>query len=155
MAPAPFSLTSSAFTGGETIPKRYTCDGEDVSPPLSWSGAPGGAGSAPVAYALIVDDPDAGGFVHWVAVDIPGTATELPEGVRGPEAGTQGRNDFRRTGYGGPCPPRGRAHRYVFQLLALSKPLGLSGAPTAEDVRRAAAGVTLAETTLSATYSRA
>jgi Raf kinase inhibitor-like YbhB/YbcL family protein len=154
MAPTPFTLTSSAFTGGGTIPKRYTCDGEDVSPPLSWSGVAGGAGEAPAAYALIVDDPDANEFVHWVAVDIPGASTQLPEGARGSAAGIQGRNDFGRTGYGGPCPPRGRAHRYVFQLLALSRTLGLKGTPTAQDVRRAAAGATLAEATLSATYTR-
>jgi Raf kinase inhibitor-like YbhB/YbcL family protein len=154
MAPTPFTLTSSAFTSGGTIPKRYTCDGEDVSPPLSWSGVAGGAGEAPAAYALIVDDPDANGFVHWVAVDIPGTSTQLPEGARGSAAGIQGRNDFGRTGYGGPCPPRGRPHGYVFQLLALSRTLGLKGTPTAQDVRRAAAGATLAEATLSATYTR-
>jgi Raf kinase inhibitor-like YbhB/YbcL family protein len=155
MAPSAFRLTSSAFTGGDTIPRRYTCDGEDVSPPLSWSGEPGGTGVAPAAYALIMDDPDAGGFVHWVAVDIPGGITELPQGVRGASAGVQGRNDFGRTGYGGPCPPRGRPHRYEFHLLALSRSLDLQGAPTAKDVRRAAAGVTLREATLSASYSRA
>ena len=155
MAPATFTLTSTAFTGGDTIPRRYTCDGEDVSPPLSWSGEPGGTGAPPAAYALIMDDPDASGFVHWVAVDIPGGITELPDGVRGASAGVQGRNDFDRIGYGGPCPPRGRPHRYVFQLLALSRTLGLKGTPTAQEVRRAAAEVTIAEATLSASYSRA
>jgi Raf kinase inhibitor-like YbhB/YbcL family protein len=151
MATARFTLTSSAFSEGGTIPRRYTCDGEDVSPPLRWSGAPDGT----AAFALIVDDPDASGFVHWVAADIPANTSELPEGARGSQAGDQGRNDFRRTGYGGPCPPRGRPHRYVFRLLALSKKLNLQGTPTADDVRRAARAVTLGEATLTASYTRA
>jgi hypothetical protein len=150
MATARFTLSSSAFTEGGTIPRRHTCDGEDVSPAVRWSGAPDGT----AAFALIVDDPDAGGFVHWLAVDIPGSSTELPEGVRGSQAGVQGRNDFGRTGYGGPCPPRGRPHRYVFQLVALSGNLGLQGTPTAQQVRRAAAEVTLGEAKLSASYTR-
>jgi Raf kinase inhibitor-like YbhB/YbcL family protein len=145
-----FTLTSSAITEGGRIPGRHTCDGEDVSPPLRWSGAPPGT----AAFALIVDDPDARGFVHWVAVNIPASTTELPEGVGGSQAGVQGRNDFRKTGYGGPCPPRG-THRYVFRLLALSQKLDVSGTPTADDVRRAARGVTLGEATLSASYTRA
>jgi hypothetical protein len=151
MASSRFTLTSSAFTEGGTIPRRYTCDGEDVSPPLNWSGAPQGT----AAFALIVDDPDASGFVHWVAADIPGNISELPEGARGSQAGVQGRNDFRRTGYGGPCPPRGRPHRYVFRLLALSSKLNLPGTPTADDVRRAARSVTVGDATLTASYTRA
>jgi hypothetical protein len=151
MATSRFTLSSSAFTEGSTIPRRYTCDGEDVSPPLRWSAAPAGT----AAFALIVDDPDANGFVHWVAADIPGSISALPEGAHGSDAGVQGRNDFRRTGYGGPCPPRGRPHRYVFQLLALSSKLNLQGTPTADDVRRAARSVTVGEATLTASYTRA
>ncbi len=144
------TLTSEAFEEGGSIPRRHSCDGEDVSPPLRWSGAPEGT----AAYAVIVEDPDARGFVHWVAVNIPGSATELPEGAHGPQAGVQGTNNFRRTGYGGPCPPSG-THRYVFRLLALSRPVDVSAAPTADEVRRAAAALTLGEATLSGTYTRA
>lgn len=149
-AAANFTLTSPVFQEGQQIPRRHSCDGEDVSPPLQWTGAPEGT----AAYALIVDDPDARGFVHWVAVNIPGTATELPEGASGAEAGVQGTNNFRRTGYGGPCPPSG-THRYVFRLLALSEQVQVSGTPTADEVRRAAAPVTLGEATLTGTYTRA
>jgi Raf kinase inhibitor-like YbhB/YbcL family protein len=144
-----FTLTSSAFTEGGSIPRKYTCDAENVSPPLAWSNPPSGT----AAYALIVDDPDARGFVHWVAFNIPGNTTQLAEGAKGAEAGTQGRTSFGRAGYGGPCPPSG-THHYVFQLLALSKQLSLSGAPTADEVRSAARSVTLGEAKLTGTYRR-
>ena len=105
-------ITSSAFKEGETIPAKYTCDGANVSPPLAWSGVPGGTKS----LAVIADDPDApvGTWVHWVLYDLPAGQNSLVEGVQG--AGLQGINDFRKTGYGGPCPPRGKPHRYFLSF---------------------------------------
>ncbi len=144
----PFVLSSPAFRVGGPIPREYTCDGEDRSPPLWWTGAPSGT----QAFALILDDPDARGFVHWVVVDLPASQRGLAEGAstdRG--AGLEGRNDFGRTRYGGPCPPSG-SHRYVFRLYALSRPLRLGGAPTAAEVRSAMRGAVLAEATLEAVY---
>ena len=147
-----FTLTSTAFTDGSAIPSRHTCDGDDVSPEISWSGAPEGT----AAFALVMDDPDANGFVHWVVVDFTGSATgALPEGVgSSPDAPRQGMNDFRRIGYGGPCPTSG-THRYVLVLYALSEPLELPGTPTGDDVRAALGGRVLAEARLTATYRRA
>ncbi len=143
-------LTSPVFVDGAAIPSRYTCDGANVSPPLAWSGAP----DATAGFALLVTDPDARGFVHWVATDIPLTARGLVEGASGTaSAGREGRNDFGRPGWGGPCPPSG-THRYVFELFALSAPLGLPGFPSAADVRRAMAGRVLAEARLTGTYRR-
>ena len=148
--PVTFSLASPAFADGTAIPRKYTCDSADVSPPLAWSGAPAGT----AAYALLVTDPDARGFVHWVAADIPGTATSLAEGATGTaSAGIEGRSDFGRAGWGGPCPPSG-THRYVFELYALSVPLRLAGRPSADDVRRAMAGRVLGKATLTGTYQR-
>ena len=141
-------LTSAAFDDGGPIPARYTCDAEDVSPPLRWSGAPDGT----TGFALIVDDPDARGFVHWVLADIPGDVTELGEG-EGDSVGTPGVNDFGRSGWGGPCPPRGE-HRYVFTLYALSEPLGLGSGASADAVRRALEGRVLGEATLATRDTR-
>jgi Raf kinase inhibitor-like YbhB/YbcL family protein len=107
-------LTSSAFTEGTSIPSRYTCDGENVSPPLAWSDVPDGT----AAFVLTVQDPDARDFVHWLLSNIPGDLRELPEG-QGDAIGTPGVNNFRATGWGGPCPPSGE-HRYVFTMYALS-----------------------------------
>jgi hypothetical protein len=151
MSDGEFRLTSTAFDEGGAIPRRHTCDGEDVSPSLEWSGVPDEARS----LVLIVDDPDARGFVHWVVYDVTATSTgALPEGFsESPDAPPQGMNDFRRSGYGGPCPPSG-THRYVFTLHALDEPTGLSGTPTAEEVRRGMEGRVVAETRLSATYTR-
>ncbi|HXG40480.1 MAG TPA: YbhB/YbcL family Raf kinase inhibitor-like protein [Candidatus Limnocylindrales bacterium] len=148
---APFTLTSTAFPEGGSIPRKYTCDGEDVSPELAWTGAPDGT----AALALIVDDPDARGFVHWVVVDLTGSASgALPEGISAsPDAPQQGRNDFGRIGWGGPCPPSG-THRYVFTLYALAEPLGLPGTPRAGEVRRAMEGRVLGTATLTGTYRR-
>lgn len=145
-------LYSPDFEDGGAIPRRHTCDGEDVSPAVSWEGAPPDT----VAMALIVDDPDARGFVHWVVFDMTGTATGgLADGVSAsPDAPPQGKNDFGRIGYGGPCPPSG-THRYVFTLYALSEELGLPGTPTADEVRAAARGRILAEARLTGTYERA
>jgi Raf kinase inhibitor-like YbhB/YbcL family protein len=109
-------ITSSAFAEGQPIPKRFTCDGANASPPLDWSGVPAGA----KALALIVDDPDApsGLFTHWIVVNLPPATKSLSEGGKTLPAGSgQGINDFGKNGYGGPCPPKGR-HRYVFHLYA-------------------------------------
>jgi Raf kinase inhibitor-like YbhB/YbcL family protein len=148
---AGFELTSPAFDEGGMIPGRFTCDGEDVSPALEWAGAPESVG----ALVLIVDDPDARGFVHWIVLDVTPTASGgLPEGVSAsPDAPRQGQNDFGRIGYGGPCPPSG-THRYVFNLYALDAPLNLAGSPGAPDVRAAMEGHVLAEAQLTARYSR-
>jgi hypothetical protein len=117
-----FELTSTAFKAGDTIPAKHTCEGADVSPPLAWTDPPPGTKS----LALVCDDPDApaGIWVHWVLWGLPATARALPEGVPTKPAlddgSAQGTNDFRRTGYGGPCPPRGHGfHRYFFRLYAL------------------------------------
>ncbi len=146
-----FTLTSPAFHAGGAIPRKYSCDGEDVSPPLQWQGAPANA----TAFALIVDDPDARGFVHWVAFDLTASASGgLPEAVSAsPDAPSQGTNDFGRIGWGGPCPPSG-THRYQFTLYALDGLLGLTGAPRAAQVRRAMEGHILSQATLEATYRR-
>ena len=146
----PFTLTSASFAPGGAIPRKFTCDGADVSPALSWAGVPGGA----VTLALIVDDPDARGFVHWVVFDIPASSPALSEGASSTAgAPPQGRNDFGKTGWGGPCPPSG-THRYVFTLLALDQKLALSGTPTADQLRAAAAGHILEQAVLSAKYTR-
>lgn len=146
-----FELTSPAFDAGAAIPGKFTCDGEDVSTALEWSGAPGDT----AALALIVDDPDARDFVHWVVFDMIGSQTGgLAEGVSSsPDAPNQGTNDFRRTGWGGPCPPSG-THRYRFTLYALDDVLGLAGTPTADDVRAAMQGHVLGQAELSGTYTR-
>ena len=148
---AGFHLTSPAFDEGGTIPRRFTCDGEDVSPALEWAGAPESVG----ALVLIVDDPDARGFGHWVLVDMDATGSGgLPEGVSAsPDAPRQGLNDFGRLGYGGPCPPSG-THRYTFSLYALDAPLNLAGTPRARDVRAAMEGHVLVQTELTASYTR-
>jgi Raf kinase inhibitor-like YbhB/YbcL family protein len=129
-----------------------------VSPALAWSGAPAGT----VAFALVADDPDAPGgtWVHWVLFNVPGGAVALPEGVSGtgvlPALGgaLQGRNDFRRIGYGGPCPPPGRAHRYFFRLYALDAALRLEAGADRPALDAAMRGHVLAETTLLGTYGR-
>jgi Raf kinase inhibitor-like YbhB/YbcL family protein len=144
------TLTSPSFGEGGTIPERHTCDDRDVSPALSWQGAPAGT----VAFALVMDDPDARGWVHWVVYDIPGgTLGSLSEGVRPKDLPPQGMTSFGRTGWGGPCPPSG-THHYVLTLYALSGPIGLSGAPCAAQVRAAAAPLTLDTATLTGTYKR-
>jgi Raf kinase inhibitor-like YbhB/YbcL family protein len=147
---AGFVLTSPSFDEGGAIPTRHTCDGSDISPALDWEGAPRGTAS----LALIVDDPDARGFTHWVVYDIPaGSTGSLLEGLQANDLPPQGRNDFGRTGYGGPCPPSG-THHYRFTLWALSSRLGLSGTPSAAEVRAAAASKSLGQTVLTGTYSR-
>lgn len=143
-------ITSPAFQDGETFPQTYTCDGEDVSPPLAWTGLPEGAQS----LALIVEDPDApsGNWVHWVLYDLPGDVTSLVEGSVG--VGTAGVNDSRRSGYAGPCPPRGRPHRYFFKLYALRAHLGLRPGATKRELERAMAGLILDQGQLMGSYGR-
>lgn len=148
-------LNSTAFGDGDMIPRKYTCDGPDVSPPLSWTGIPEGTRS----LALICDDPDApmGTWVHWVAFNIPPAVDHLPEGIPRqnelPAGGMQGRNDFRRVGYGGPCPPSG-THRYFFKLYALDAELDLDSKATKADVERAMQGHILAQGQLMGRYKR-
>ncbi len=149
-------LVSPAFAEGAPIPAKYTCDGEDVSPPLKWSGVPQGTKS----IALICDDPDAplGTWVHWVLYDIPSTVTELPEGIPAteviPDGTRQGTNDFQRIGYGGPCPPPGRPHRYYFRIYALDTELQLDPGVTKKELVNAMKGHILAEGQLMGTYKR-
>ena len=153
------TIHSTAFAEGAEIPVRHTCEGADVSPPLEWSGAP----ARTKTFALIVDDPDAPDpaapkmtWVHWVLHDLPPSATGLPEGVASAAlpAGThQGRNDWKRTSYGGPCPPIGR-HRYFFKLYALDAPLGDLGSPTKPRLEDAMKGHVLAEARLMGTYQK-
>jgi Raf kinase inhibitor-like YbhB/YbcL family protein len=149
-------LTSSAFEPGATIPKKFTCDGPDVSPALAWTEPPPGTQS----FALICDDPDApvGTWVHWVLFDVPASTRSLPEDVAKtdelPGGARQGRNDFRKIGYGGPCPPRGPAHRYFFKLYALDAKLALKSGATKADIERAMAGHVLAQTELMGRYAR-
>ncbi len=141
------TLTSPAFAEGDPIPSEFSCDGDDRSPPLAWSNVPEGT----QAFALVVDDPDAGGFVHWLVADLAPDVTSLPED--GPVGGVEGRTGFRAAGYGGPCPPSG-THRYVFTLHALSSPTGLAAGFVADELRDAIAGTTLGTATLSGTYER-
>ena len=111
------TLSSSAFQAGAAIPKRHSCDGGDVSPPLSWSGAPAGTRS----FAVVVDDPDASGFTHWLLLNLPASTTSLAEGLKSvalPAGAVEGSNDFGSIGYRGPCPPSG-THRYSHRLYAL------------------------------------
>lgn len=141
-------LTSSAFENEADIPARFTCDGEDLSPPLALEGIPEGAAS----LVLIMDDPDAPGgtWDHWVAFDIP-VATNIPEAVGA--VGTGGENSWGRTDYGGPCPPSGR-HRYFFTIYALDTTLDLPEASSKRAVLEAMEGSVLAEATLMGRYSR-
>jgi Raf kinase inhibitor-like YbhB/YbcL family protein len=150
-SPTPFRLTSPAFGDGADIPKRHTCDGANVSPRLDWLGAP----SATRSLVLVVRDPDARGFVHWLAYDVEGAPDgSLPEAIPPTAASPkQGRNDFGDVGYGGPCPPSG-THHYVFTLSALDAPLGLGGGGRLGDVETAMKGHVLAETQLTGTYRR-
>lgn len=143
-------LTSSAFADGGPIPAVHTCDGGDISPPLTWTDVP----PETRALALIVTDPDAGGFVHWVLTAIPGDVRELAEG-QGDAIGVAGQTSFGDVGWGGPCPPSGE-HRYVFELLALSEPLEHESGIVfdADTVRSLAEGRTLARGELTGTYAR-
>jgi Raf kinase inhibitor-like YbhB/YbcL family protein len=153
------TLTSPIFTPNGEIPTRFTCDGDDISPQLDWSGVPAGAQS----LVLIMDDPDAPDpaapkmtYVHWVLYNLPATSTGLPEAVAPkalPTGTLQGLNDWKRTGYGGPCPPIGR-HRYFHKLYALDTTLPDMGEPTKDQVLKAMEGHVLEQTELVGTFQR-
>jgi Raf kinase inhibitor-like YbhB/YbcL family protein len=149
-------LKSSAFQNGADIPRKYTCDGGDVSPLLRWEKAPAGT----KAFVLIADDPDApaGTWVHWVIYDLPAGARELAEGTAKtetlPNGAKQGMNDFRRIGYSGPCPPPGSPHRYFFKLYALDAPTNLSPRATKQQLLESMKGRVLAEAELVGRYKR-
>jgi Raf kinase inhibitor-like YbhB/YbcL family protein len=145
-------LSSTAFLDGSRIPARYTCDGEDVSPPLTWTRVPARARS----LGLLVVDTDApgGGFVHWSVYDLPRGSSGLPAG-RVPSGSAEGENSFGRPGYGGPCPPkRNPEHHYVFSVYALDERPGLPPGATPAAVREALPGRTIATGTLTGLYSR-
>lgn len=152
---ANIQITSSAFEEGKFIPSKYTCDGADVSPPLKWSNAPQNTKT----FALICDDPDApvGTWVHWVLYNIPATITELPEGVPSDKTLSNGAihgiNDFKKYGYGGPCPPSG-THRYYFKIYALDTELKLAPGAKKSDVEKAMEGHILAKGELMGRYKR-
>ena len=149
-------ISSDAFPSNETIPKKFTCDGPDASPKLNWSEPPAKTQS----FALIMDDPDApaGTWVHWVLFDLPAETRELAEGVAKQEqlanGARQGRNDFGKIGYGGPCPPPGNPHRYFFKLYALDAKLELKAGANKADVERAMKGRILAHAELIGRYGR-
>jgi Raf kinase inhibitor-like YbhB/YbcL family protein len=153
-------LTSTAFQPGGSIPSKYTCEDRDLSPPLAWSGAPPGTKT----FALIVDDPDAPDpakpqrvYVHWVLYNIPAATIALPENAskKGlPKGAVQGKNDWAKPEYGGPCPPIGR-HRYFFKLYALDTALTGLSSPTKGDLERAMKGHVLDSGELIGTYQKA
>jgi Raf kinase inhibitor-like YbhB/YbcL family protein len=151
-----FAVKTTAFPAGGPIPKKYTCDGEDLSPALAWTNAPAGTQS----FALIADDPDApvGIFTHWILWNIPPDASGLPEGVPQQETvadgARQGKNGFRRIGYGGPCPPPGKPHRYFFKVYALGAKLDLKAGASRGELERAMGGHVLAEAQLMGTFGR-
>jgi hypothetical protein len=156
---ASLQLTSTAFKHGAPIPRQFTCEGEDLSPPLSWSGVPKSART----LVLIVDDPDAPDpdapkmtWVHWVLYNIPAEATHLDRAIAPaalPAATLQGKNDWKRTGYGGPCPPIGR-HRYFHKLYALDAQLPDLKQPTKDQLLKAMDGHVLAQAELVGTYQK-
>lgn len=149
-------LTSKSFQAGATIPKPFTGDGADLSPPLQWSKPPAGTES----IALICDDPDAprGTWVHWVLFNLPSATHELEEGISTDatlsNGAKQGTNDFGNLGYGGPAPPKGKPHRYFFKLYALSKKLDLASGATKSELEAAMKGHVLAEAKLMGIYQR-
>lgn len=149
-------ITSTAFAHNGEIPAAYTCEGRDIAPPLSFHDVPAGAKS----LALIVDDPDAPDpaapkmtWVHWVVYDLPPATAGLPEGGALPAGARDGLNDWKRIGYGGPCPPVGR-HRYFFKLYALDIPLSFAHPPTKAQLEQAMKGHVLAHAELIGTYAR-
>jgi len=154
--PAKLTVTSAAFESGQPIPVKYSCQGEDVSPPLKWEGAPAKTKS----FALICDDPDAPGgtWVHWVMLNQPSDTPWLPENRPKsetlPNGAVQGRNNFQKIGYGGPCPPAGKAHRYFFKVYALDAVLALKGKAGKEELVAAMRGHILAQGQLMGTFKR-
>jgi len=151
-----FQFATTAFSAGGAIPKKFTCDGPDVSPKLTWNEPPAGTQS----LAVIMDDPDAprGTWVHWVLYDLPAGTRELSEDMpkqeRLADGARQGRNDFGKIGYGGPCPPPGKPHRYFFKFYALDAKLNLKAGATKADVERAMQSHILAQAELMGRYSR-
>lgn len=155
-----FTITSSAFQNGSDIPKKYTCEGADVSPPLAWNGAP----AAAVSFALIMDDPDAppGTWVHWIIYDLPAATIQLPEGVAKSETGPAGSKQglvwgvdaFSRVGYFGPCPPPGSPHRYYFKLYALDTLLNLPAKAAKPQLEAKMKGHILGQANLMGKYKR-
>ena len=152
----PLELQSSDFSSGASIPRQFTCDGADISPALAWNDPP----AATQSFALIADDPDApvGSWVHWVLFDLPANVRALPQNVPKQEqladGSRQGHNDFRKIGYGGPCPPPGKPHRYFFKLYALDTKLNLKPGATKKDVERAMQGHILAQGEWMGRYGR-
>jgi Raf kinase inhibitor-like YbhB/YbcL family protein len=150
------TITSTAFNDGATIPKKFTCDGQDISPPLAWSGIPANAKS----LALICDDPDApmGTWVHWVLWNMPPSTPALPEGIAKdgdlPGGIKQGLNSWPKTGYGGPCPPPGKPHRYFFKLYALDAELAFSGSVNKNVLEEAMKSHILGQAQIIGTYGR-
>lgn len=151
-----FELKSGAFGAGQNIPGQFTCDGEKISPPLAWSGAP----QRTATFTLIVDDPDAphGTFAHWVLCNIPANIDHLdrhvPQTQRLENGAVQGRNDFGSLGYGAPCPPKGTSHRYRFMLYALDVTLHLPTGATRQQALEAMHGHILGQAQLVGTYQR-
>src|SRR5512142_1927520 len=151
-----FSIQTNAFTPGGMIPKNYTCDGSDVSPELTWTNVPAGT----QAFALIVDDPDApaGTWTHWIAWNIPASVTRLTEGTAKNDTladGTrQGKNDFKRIGYNGPCPPPGKPHRYFFKVYALGAKLDLKAGASRSELESAIKGKVLEQAEVIGKYGR-
>jgi len=152
----PFTIASASFQDSGEITRKFTCDGDDSSPQLSWSNPP----QATKSFVLIADDPDApvGTWTHWVVFDLPAQTASLPEGVPKtedvPGGGHQGRNDFRKVGYGGPCPPPGKPHRYFFRLYALDRMLNLKGGASRQDVEQAMRTHIVDEAEMMGTYHR-
>ena len=153
---AGFGLRSEAFTPGADIPRKFSCQGSDMSPALVWTDPPAGTQS----LVLIVDDPDApaGTWVHWVLYDLPPSPRRLEEALQPtaelPGGGRQGTNDFGKSGYGGPCPPPGKPHRYFFKLYALDSRLNLKAGATKGDVEQAMKGHVLGKAELMGRYRR-
>jgi Raf kinase inhibitor-like YbhB/YbcL family protein len=149
-------LSSRSFSSGGDIPTQYTCDGKDISPELHWGEPPAGTRS----FALIADDPDApvGTWVHWVLFNLPAQTRNLPENLPKTESlengALHGRNDFRKIGYGGPCPPPGKPHHYFFKLYALDTTLNLKAGATKAEVERAMKGHILAQGEWMGMYGR-
>lgn len=147
-------MSSPAFEHGHPIPSRYSCEGDDISPPLEWSGIPEGTKS----LALIVDDPDAPkrAWTHWLLYDMPPDVTSLAEGLGGddlPPGAREGLNDWKRVGWGGPCPPTGR-HRYSFRLYALDESLGDLHRPMKAKLEKAIEGHVIAMAEMVGTYEK-
>jgi Raf kinase inhibitor-like YbhB/YbcL family protein len=146
------NVTSSAFGNNAVIPPRYTCSGDDISPPIGWRGAPGGTQS--VALTVIDRDAPGGRFVHWVLFNLPASTSELAEGGPPPEGGVQGRNDFGSNGYRGPCPPPGAPHHYHFNVYALDANLSLRSGASESAFEDAIKGHVLGTGQLVGTFKR-